>query len=81
VAALIRRRRLERCRIDLTRSDRTVAAVAARWGFADPAYFSRLFKATYGYNPTALKSYNGARNVKAPAAMPGDDGGRSYPER
>jgi len=81
VAALIRRRRLERCRADLTQSDRTVTAVAARWGFADPAYFSRLFKATYGYNPTALKSGTRARNVKAPAALPGEDGDRLNTER
>lgn len=81
VAALIRRRRLERCRADLTRSDRTVTAVAARWGFTDPAYFSRLFKATYGYNPAALKSSNCARNVKAPAARPGEDGDRRNVER
>ncbi|WP_239152852.1 helix-turn-helix domain-containing protein [Virgisporangium aliadipatigenens] len=54
VAALIRRRRLERCRADLMRRDRTVTAVAARWGFADPAHFSRLFKATFGYNAATL---------------------------
>jgi AraC-like DNA-binding protein len=75
VAALIRRRRLERCRADLARGDRTVAAVAARWGFADPAHFSRLFKATYGCNPAALTSSNRARTVKAPAARTGEDGG------
>jgi AraC-like DNA-binding protein len=77
VAALIRRRRLERCRADLAGSDRTVAAVAARWGFADPAHFSRLFKATYGYNAAALTFSNRARMIKAPAARPGEDGGHS----
>ncbi|GAA2590616.1 helix-turn-helix domain-containing protein [Winogradskya consettensis] len=81
VAALIRRRRLERCRADLARGDRTVTAVAARWGFADPAYFSRLFTATYGYNPMALKSGNRAPDVKAPAAGAGEDGGHRNPER
>ena len=75
VAALIRRRRLERCRADLARSDQRVAAVATRWGFTDPAHFSRLFKATYGYNASALTSNNRARTVKAPAARPGEDGG------
>nr|WP_085067310.1 helix-turn-helix domain-containing protein [Catenuloplanes japonicus] len=49
VAALIRRRRLERCHADLAAPGRTVASVAARWGFSDPAHFSRLFKATFGY--------------------------------
>ena len=74
VAALIRQRRLDQCRADLARSDRTVAAVAARWGFADPAHFSRLFKATYGYNAAALTSSNRARTVNAPAGSPGEDG-------
>ncbi|MFI7454011.1 helix-turn-helix domain-containing protein [Nonomuraea sp. NPDC049714] len=81
VAALIRRRRLEQCRADLARSDRTVAAVAARWGFADPAHFSRLFKATYGYNASALTSSDRARAVKAPAARPSEDGGARTTER
>lgn len=73
VSALIRRRRLERCRADLARTDRTVAAVAARWGFADPAHFSRLFKATYGYNAAALTSSNRARMINASAGRPGED--------
>ncbi|WP_329066767.1 helix-turn-helix domain-containing protein [Streptomyces sp. NBC_01429] len=81
VAALIRRRRLERCRADLTHSDRTVAAVAARWGFGDPAHFSRLFKATYGYGAAALTSNDRARTVKAPAARHGKDGGAHVVER
>ncbi|QXE35624.1 helix-turn-helix domain-containing protein [Streptomyces sp. GMY02] len=81
VAALIRRRRLERCRDDLARSDRTVAAVAARWGFADPAHFSRLFKATYGYNAAALTSSSRARTVNAPAARPTEDGDAHIAER
>ncbi|BCB76905.1 hypothetical protein GCM10022251_48420 [Phytohabitans flavus] len=81
VAALIRQRRLERCHADLARTDRTVAAVAAGWGFADPAHFSRLFKATYGYNPAALTSNNHARVVKARAGQPGEDGGSSAERR
>ncbi|WP_045743609.1 helix-turn-helix domain-containing protein [Actinoplanes rectilineatus] len=51
VAALIRRRRLERCHADLAdpvQGGRTVAAIAAGWGFPDPASFSRQFKAAYG---------------------------------
>ncbi|MEV7091135.1 helix-turn-helix domain-containing protein [Streptomyces sp. NPDC093085] len=81
VAALIRRRRLERCRADLALSGRTVASVATRWGFADPAHFSRLFKTTYGYNAAALTSSKGARTVKDPAARPGEDGGAHIKER
>jgi AraC-like DNA-binding protein len=29
----------------------TVAAVAVRWGFPDPAYFARLYRRTYGETP------------------------------
>ncbi|KUN86124.1 helix-turn-helix domain-containing protein [Streptomyces griseoruber] len=54
VARLIRRLRLERCARDLTRRDPaapTVSAVAQRWGFANPAHFSRVFRAAYGRSP------------------------------
>ncbi|MFJ8108123.1 helix-turn-helix domain-containing protein [Streptomyces sp. NPDC096132] len=54
VARLIQRRRLERCARDLTRRDTaapTVSAVAQRWGFANPAHFSRVFRAAYGRSP------------------------------
>lgn len=53
-AAWIRRRRLERCRVDLVNpslKSRPIQAIAARWGFADPAHFSRLFRANYGMTP------------------------------
>ncbi|MEU8662337.1 helix-turn-helix domain-containing protein [Actinoplanes philippinensis] len=75
VAALIRRRRLERCRAELTGSGRTVTAVAARWGFHDPTHFSKLFKTTYGYSPRALMTSNRARTTKTRAAGPEQDGG------
>ncbi|MFE6489563.1 helix-turn-helix domain-containing protein, partial [Streptomyces sp. NPDC057757] len=74
VAALIRRRRLERCYADLTRRNTTVAAVAASWGFADPAHFSRLFKATYGHSPGARVSNDGALIVNDHLVGPGKDG-------
>jgi AraC-like DNA-binding protein len=54
VAALIRQRRLERCRADLADPRLAavpVAAIAARWGMRDPASFSRLFRAAYGVPP------------------------------
>jgi AraC-like DNA-binding protein len=52
VAALIRRSRLEKCRADLTEQPQLgVRTIAARWGFSDPAHFSRLFKAHYGRPP------------------------------
>ncbi|MBM2621090.1 helix-turn-helix domain-containing protein [Actinoplanes sp. LDG1-06] len=76
VAALIRRRRLEHCRAELAGSGRTITAVAARWGFADPTHFSKLFKATYGYTARALVTSNSARTTKTLTAPPEQDGGR-----
>ena len=59
VAAYIRARRLERCRTDLAGSRLPVAAVGARWGFADPAVFSRVFKAAYGMPPGEYRRQHG----------------------
>lgn len=58
VAEWIRRRRLDRCRRDLADpalADRPVASIAARWGFADAAGFSRLFRAAHGTPPGAYR--------------------------
>ena len=58
VGAWIRHRRLERCRTDLADprlQDRPVSALAAHWGLADPAHFSRLFRRTYGVSPTEYR--------------------------
>ncbi|MFD9359790.1 helix-turn-helix domain-containing protein [Streptomyces sp. NPDC060031] len=54
VAAVIRRRRLERCRQDLTdpRLDTLpVAAIGARWGMGHPQGFSRAFRMKFGVAP------------------------------
>ena len=74
VAALIRRRRLERCRADLARGDRTVSAVASHWGFTDPAHFSRLFKSTFGVTAGVLSTGNRARKVNALSGRRDEDG-------
>lgn len=55
VSTVIRGRRLERCRRDLRDpllADRPVAAIGARWGFADAAHFSRTFKTAFGVSPS-----------------------------
>ncbi|SER01925.1 helix-turn-helix domain-containing protein [Actinokineospora terrae] len=58
-AAWIRHRRLDRCRRDLVDPllrDQPVHTVAARWGFASSAHFSRLFHATYGQPPSDYRA-------------------------
>lgn len=58
VSTWIRGRRLERCRTDLLDpviADRTVSAIAARWGFTDAAHFSRVFKSSYGVSPSEIR--------------------------
>jgi AraC-like DNA-binding protein len=58
VAGLIRRRRLDRCRTDLldpALAARPASAVGARWGFTEPANFSRAFKRAFGLPPAAFR--------------------------
>ena len=53
-AMWIRSQRLERCRRDLLDpglSHRPAYAIGARWGFGDPAHFSRVFRLAYGIPP------------------------------
>lgn len=59
VAAWIRTRRLERCRQDLSDpllSARSIAAIAARWGFLDAGYFAKLFRQAYGTSPAGYRA-------------------------
>ncbi|MER6348649.1 AraC-like ligand-binding domain-containing protein [Streptomyces sp. NPDC001595] len=54
VGRLIQRRRLEECARELARQGSpapTVSAVAQRWGFVNPAHFSRVFRGAYGLSP------------------------------
>ncbi|MCS5498353.1 helix-turn-helix domain-containing protein [Cnuibacter physcomitrellae] len=58
VARWVKASRLERCRrelVDPLMRSESVAAIARRWGFADAAAFSRSFRATYGYPPSAVR--------------------------
>lgn len=59
VSTVIKQRRLEHARADLTDptlTSRTVAAIASRWGFVDAAHFSRVFKQHYGVSPSQLRA-------------------------
>lgn len=58
VAGWIRERRLERCRRDLAEprlDDRTIKAIAARWGFTNSAHFSQAFRSAYGLSPREFR--------------------------
>jgi AraC-like DNA-binding protein len=54
VGDFIRDRRLDHCRQDLqdpALECQSIAMIAARWGLANPASFSRIFSARYGISP------------------------------
>ncbi|MEV6227891.1 helix-turn-helix domain-containing protein [Saccharopolyspora shandongensis] len=54
ISRWIQQRRLEECSRELAQRHRvipTVSAVAQRWGFVNPAHFSRVFRAAYGMSP------------------------------
>ena len=58
----VRHRRLEQCRRDLVNpqhADRSIAEIGYRWGFADPAHFSRVFSAAYGIAPREFRKSSG----------------------
>ncbi|WP_225823556.1 helix-turn-helix domain-containing protein [Streptomyces naphthomycinicus] len=73
VNSWVRARRLEAARRELARAGavhRSIAAVAARWGFTSPSHFSRTFRETYGMSPAQW------RNAAAgPDARPQDPAG------
>lgn len=58
VAALIRGRRLDRCRRDLGDPGLAhvpIGAIGARWGFPQPGEFSRAFTKAYGTSPSTFR--------------------------
>ncbi|WP_300012612.1 helix-turn-helix domain-containing protein [Pseudonocardia sp.] len=72
VSEVIRVRRLARARDDLAGSDRSIAAIARRWGFSDTSHFSRAFKARYGRSPSDYRrrpAEGGARVQRSVAAV------------
>ncbi|MEV7626895.1 helix-turn-helix domain-containing protein [Actinoplanes sp. NPDC089786] len=59
LSSWIRQRRLDRCRaalLDPAQNHRSVNAIAATWGMANPAHFNRAFKAAYGLPPGAYRA-------------------------
>ncbi|UQU64462.1 helix-turn-helix domain-containing protein [Couchioplanes caeruleus] len=56
VSTYIRQRRLSRSYRDVTRADgEPIGVIARRWGFANAAQFSRLFRERYGIPPSRLR--------------------------
>ncbi|MBQ1115982.1 AraC-like ligand-binding domain-containing protein [Streptomyces anulatus] len=65
VGRFIQKRRLEECGRELARRGRTaptMSAVAQRWGFVNPAHFSRAFRAAYGVSPREWHTLRTAEN-------------------
>ncbi|MFT4123364.1 MAG: helix-turn-helix domain-containing protein [Microbacteriaceae bacterium] len=52
----IRKRRLENSRRDLIRTQEPISVVAVRWGFPDPASFTRSFKRAFGVAPATYRA-------------------------
>ena len=65
-AGYVRARRLERCRADLASPlsvGLSIADISLRWGFSDPAYFSRAFRDAYGLSPREHRRAAAAENA------------------
>ncbi|MDR2378967.1 MAG: helix-turn-helix domain-containing protein [Bifidobacteriaceae bacterium] len=74
VASLIRRRRLDGCRIDLSNprlAHLTVAEIGARWGLVNPTHFSAMFRSEFGVPPSVFRSEALAARSRPPVAGPG----------
>jgi AraC-like DNA-binding protein len=58
VTGWIRARRIQHCRRDLADpqfAELPISSIATRWGLANAAHFSRLFKSVYGLSPTEYR--------------------------
>ncbi|MER7840696.1 helix-turn-helix domain-containing protein [Streptomyces sp. NPDC096040] len=72
VGAWVRTRRLESAREELAEpgaAHRSIAAVAARWGFTTPSHFSRAFRDLYGMSPAQWRRAT-AENTPGPRPGP-----------
>lgn len=70
----LRQRRLERCRDDLAanlKHQLSISEICYRWGFSDPAYFSRTFRDQFGVSPREFrKNPFGAQTTATPLRAP-----------
>jgi AraC-like DNA-binding protein len=69
----IRARRLAGCRRDLADPalrDFSIADIALRWGYQDPAYFARRFRTEFGETPREWRSSTAAPRGSARLASP-----------
>jgi AraC family transcriptional regulator len=51
VATYVRRRRVERARIEVAKGDRPLSMIALEAGFADQSHFTRVFRQAFGETP------------------------------
>ena len=51
IATYVRRRRIERARIEVATGDRPLSMIALDAGFADQSHFTRVFRQTFGETP------------------------------
>jgi AraC family transcriptional regulator len=51
IATYVRRRRIERARIEVAKGDRPLSMIALDAGFADQSHFTRVFRQTFGDTP------------------------------
>lgn len=52
---LIRHLRLDRGRLLLTTTDKTISEIAYEIGFSTPAYFTKCYRDAYGETPTDVR--------------------------
>ena len=51
VATYVRRRRIERARIEVAKGDRPLSMIALDAGFSDQSHFTRVFRRAFGQTP------------------------------
>jgi AraC family transcriptional regulator len=51
VATYVRRRRIERARVEVANGDRPLSMIALDAGFSDQSHFTRVFRQTFGETP------------------------------